>query len=164
MIEEKLKLMPLWLLAFLFLDLLIVLILVFAVSWKDDPQGTLSTMLIIGGVFGLIFIFLHFIHLKVKMEYRQFSFRIVPFSFKPRMISPDEIIYWKIRPLKVMREFHGFGKRKKGKTTAYVVDSKFAIEFELLNGDHIVVSIHNDDEWRRTLNRSSVWEEKMKVD
>lgn len=164
MIEEKLKLLPAWLFVFLFMDLLIVLIVIFAVSWKDDPQGTLMIMLMIVGGGILVLIFLRFIHLKVKMEYRHFSFRVVPFSFKPGMIVPGDVICWKIRPLKVMREFHGFGKRKKGRTTAYVVDSKFAIEFELLNGDHIVVSIRNKDEWQRTLDRSSVWAEKMKRD
>ncbi len=163
MLEEKLKLLPGWLLTFLIMDFVIVLIIVFAVNQSEDPQSTTTIMLILGACLLLIFMLLNYIHFKVKMGYRDISIRMVPFSLKPRLIAQNDIVAWKIRPLSVMKEFSGYGKRKKGNTTAYVVDSKFAIEFDLSNGHKIVMSIRNNDEWQRTLERSTVWAEKMRV-
>jgi hypothetical protein len=164
MLEEKLKLIPAWLLTFLLMDFVIILIILFAVSKDEDSEETIKMMLIIGAVFTLVFVFLNYIHFKVKMEYRHFSVRIVPFSQKGRVIEPEDIVSWKIRPLRVLREFNGLGKRIKGDTTAYVTDSKFAIEFDLTTGRKIVVSIRNEAEWQRIFERSSVWAEKLKMD
>lgn len=164
MLEEKLKLLPAWLFTFLLMDVAIVLIILFAVRKNEDPPETIQLMLIIGAVFTLVFMFLKFIHFKVKMEYRHFSVKMVPFSRKGRIIEPEDIVAWNIRPLHVMREFSGYGKRIKGNTTGYVTDSKFAIEFDLNTGKKIVVSIRNKEEWQRIFERSTAWAEKMKKD
>ncbi|MBK7428071.1 MAG: hypothetical protein IPI60_14135 [Saprospiraceae bacterium] len=164
MLEEKLKLLPAWLLTFLVMDFVIILVILFAISKNEDSQDTIQMMLISGAIFTLVFVLLNFIHYKVKMEYRHFSVKMVPFSLKAVIVEPDDILAMKIRPLHVLREFSGLGKRIKGDTTAYVTDSKFAIEFNLSTGKKMVVSIRNKEEWQRIFEGSSVWAQKMRME
>lgn len=164
MLEEKLKILPPWMFTFLIMDFVIVMIIILAVSKNGDSRDTVKLLLIVGSIFTVLILILNFIHFKVKMEYRHFSVKMVPFAVKPRMITPEEIVSWKIRPFRAMREFSGYGKRKRGNVTAYIVDSKFAIEFEMKEGNRIVVSIRDEQKWQSILERSSVWAEKVKID
>ena len=163
MLEEKLKIIPAWMFTFLIMDFVIVLIILWAVNKDGNLQEALSITLIIGAIFAVTIGFLYLMHFRVKMEYRHFNVRLVPFSRKGRSIEPNDINSWQIRPLKAFSEFKGFGKRIKGNTTAFVTDTKFAVEFELKNGKKMVVSIRNKEEWQRLLERSSAWGDKMKV-
>src|SRR5690606_11215651 len=164
MLEEKLKILPTWMFTFLIMDFVIVMIIILAVSKNDDSQETIKILSIIGSIFTVIILLLYYIHFKVKMEYKHFSVKLVPFAFKPRIIAPEDIVSWNIRPCRAMREFSGFGKRKKGNATAYIVDSKFALEFDMKEGNKVVVSIGDKEKWQSTLERSSVWAEKRKMD
>jgi hypothetical protein len=164
MMHDKLKLIPVWLMTFIIVDFLGILAVLFGVIWRTDTDQALSLVAIFGVVFCVVIVCLRYIHLSVKLELKQLTVSVVPFSYKPGIIEVKNVKSWQIRKHKPLSEFKGYGKRRKFGAIAYVVDSPYALDFELNDGSKIIVSIKDKNEWQRALERSSVWAEKMKMD
>ncbi len=160
--HDKLKLIPVWLMTFIIVDFLMILAVAFGVSWGSDKDQALKLVAIFSGIFFVLIISLRYIHLSVKLELNQLTVSVVPFSYKPGMIDVKNVKFWQIRKHKPLNEFKGYGKRRKFGAIAYVVDSPYALDFELNDGSKIIVSIKDKDEWQAALERSTAWSEKMK--
>jgi hypothetical protein len=114
--------------------------------WGDEPMSD-SALMVMTFVINLILIGIAVLMLKTKMitEIREngFYYRYLPFIFREKKISMEEIERYEVRQYKPIREYGGWGFRQRSRRIrraglAYNVKGNLGLQLYLRNGKKIL--------------------------
>jgi hypothetical protein len=142
----------------------ILVLLVAGVSWYgfvqqivlkkpfgDNPAPD-PVMIMIWVIFGLFFPLLFYsIKLVTEVRYDGLYVKFSPLQFHSKKIELGEIKHYEIRPYSALKEYGGYGIRfgKEGK--AYNVYGNKGIQFELQNGERLLIGTQRPEEFMQAL-------------
>jgi hypothetical protein len=114
--------------------------------WGDEPMSDNNLILItIALNLGIIGVLLLMLEAKMITEIREpgFYYRYLPFIFKERKISREEIERYEVRQYKPIREYGGWGFRQRSRRLrkaglAYNVSGNIGLQLYLKNGTRIL--------------------------
>ena len=153
--KEEQKFNPLFVLLIMFLPWCVINI-VFGIGmyrqflldkpWGDEPMSDESLILVTLGL-NLLVVGIAFLMLKTKMvtEIREsgFYYRYVPFLFRERRISREEIERYEVRQYKPVSEYGGWGFRQQSRRIrkagiAYNIRGDIGLQLYMRNGKKIL--------------------------
>lgn len=156
---EKQKFRQIWIIAICAIILILFIWgfiqqVIFKIPWGTNPSSDLTLTL-----FGLIpiIIFLLFFRLTLITEvkddgvYYKFNF----FREKFNIIRKENILSHKIRTYSPIKEYGGWGMKKsfkKGVGVAYNVSGNVGIQFELKNGEKILIGTAFPERFNKAIN------------
>ena len=111
-----------------------------------------SVMIVIWAIFGVLLPAL-FLSLKLVTDVRSDSLyvRLYPLQFHMHKISYAEIKTYEIRTYSAMKEYGGYGIRYGAKGKAYNVRGNKGIQFEFIDGKHLLIGTQRPEEFRQAL-------------
>lgn len=150
--EQKIKSGIAWLIMFPVLTLVNILFglgiyqqLVLGKPWGDEPLPDGGLILItLSFNFFIIGILILMLKLKLILEIRESGliYRYLPFIFREKKISRDEIERFEVRQYKAIQEYGGWGLRQRrrfiNKGMAYNVRGNIGLQLYLKNGKKIL--------------------------
>jgi hypothetical protein len=135
--------------------------------WGDEPMSD-EGLILTTGLVNLILIGILFLMLKVKMilEIREsgLCYRFLPFIWKEKKISREEIDRYEVRQYKPIQEYGGWGFRQRSRRfrnagLAYNVSGNIGLQLHLKNGKKILFGTQRKDAIGSAMNKLMVGRE-----
>lgn len=138
---------------FLFLAILFT---VLSLGGAEEPLHAMLVLLGMGSLIGMLMLLMRTTRMHVAVSSDGVNVRFFPFQTRGRFIPWAEVASARLRPVRAMGEFGGWGLRWTfGNKMGYIWDGTTGLELRLHSGRTIVITLTNPDAVEPFLNMPS---------